>query len=88
MDNAGLMTILLDKYHLTVGETVTLFCHGLTTSATDWIGLFYEGNLRLYLPITKVSNVALLKCNNRKKAIYNKRAGTPYDITIVCFIVS
>lgn len=46
MDNGGLSTILLDKHHLTVGETVTLFCHGLTTSATDWIGLFYTGNFR------------------------------------------
>ena len=43
MDNGGLSTILLDKHHLTVGETVTLFCHGITTSATDWIGLFYTG---------------------------------------------
>jgi hypothetical protein len=46
MDNGDLSTILLDKHHVTVGETVTLFCHGLTTSATDWIGLFYTGTFR------------------------------------------
>ncbi|XP_028415396.1 E3 ubiquitin-protein ligase HECW2-like [Dendronephthya gigantea] len=45
MDNGGLSTILLDKHHLTVGETVTLFCHGLSTSATDWIGLFHTGDV-------------------------------------------
>lgn len=52
MDNGGLSTILLDKHHLTVGETVTLFCHGITTSATDWIGLFYTGKcyMNCYMP--------------------------------------
>lgn len=45
MDN-DLSTILLDKHHITVGETVTLFWHGgFTTSSTDWIGLFYSGKL-------------------------------------------
>ena len=62
MDNGGLSTILLDKHHVTVGETVTLFCHGLNTSATDWIGLFYSGNFEsVVLFVIKFVNFTLVK---------------------------